>query len=159
LKDSVSNAKNHALRLIRYRDRSEKELSERLTQKGFSQNTVTETIDLLKRAGLVDDTSLARSLEDIAKNVKSLGDMGAKFFLKKRGISDNIIAEMTISDGDEFERALKFIKKKSISFFHYPLEIQARKIKGFLLRRGYSYETVNKVLVEFRNEKVMKGRR
>ena len=152
MKDSVSNARNHALRLIRYRDRSEKELSDRLTQKGFSPGTVSETIELFKSAGLVDDPSLAHLLEDIAKNVKSLGNMGTEFFLKKRGISENIIADMTISDSDELERAMSFIEKKSRSLSHYPLKAQIRKIKGLLLRRGYAYDTVNRVIAELRKE-------
>ncbi len=152
MKDSVSNARNHALRLIRYRDRSEKELSDRLTQKGFSRSTVSETIELLKRAGLVDDTSLAYLLADIAKNVKSLGNMGTEFFLKKRGISENIISEISISDSDEFERAINFIEKKSRSLSHYPLKAQISKIKGLLIRRGYAFETVKRVIAEFRKE-------
>ncbi|MEE9523646.1 MAG: RecX family transcriptional regulator [Thermodesulfovibrionales bacterium] len=152
MKDSVSNAKNHALRLIRYRDRSEKELSDRLKQKGFSSGTVSEMIELLKSAGLVNDPSLANSLEDIAKNVKFLGNMGTEFFLKKRGISENIISEMSISDTNEFERAINFIEKKSRSLSHYSLKAQVRKIKGLLLRRGYAFETVNRVIAEFRKE-------
>ncbi len=153
LKDSVSNAKYHAFRLIRYRDRSEKEMSERLLLKGFSQKTVSDTIKALKESGLIDDISLAGSLEEIAKDVKFLGNLGTEFFLKKRGISDTVIAEMSISASDELERAVNLSLKKRKSLAGYPLKEQIKKMRGLLGRRGYSFDTINRVINTIRKER------
>ncbi|GBE31879.1 regulatory protein RecX [bacterium BMS3Bbin05] len=152
MKDSVSNAKTHALRLIRYRGRSEKELTDRLALKGFSDSIVSETIKLLKKAGLINDPYLACSLTEIAKDVKLLGNRGVEYFLKKRGISKDIISGISIDGSEELERAKKLIAGKDKSISNYPLEKQILKIKGILLRRGYAFDTINRVINDLRKE-------
>lgn len=150
MKDSATEAKNHALRLIRYRGRSEKELSDRLSDKGFSQRTISETITGLKESGIVDDQSLAVSLDEIAKNVKFLGNRGTAYFLRRRGFSELTISELDLDDNDELERAIRFTDKKMRVLGRYSLKDRIKRIRGMLLRRGYSYETISEVTARLR---------
>lgn len=146
MKDSVANAKHYALKLLHYRDRSEKELRERLKLKGFSDNTTHHIIEELKDSGLIDDSSLARSLEEAARNQKMLGNRGVEYFLKKRGIHQNVISELFIHDSEEIQRAMQLISLKMRMFKHLPPDKRTNKIRGFLMRRGYSFETIKRVL-------------
>ncbi|MGE5894415.1 MAG: regulatory protein RecX [bacterium] len=146
MSDSANDAKQYAFRLLRYRDRSEQELSERLRRKGFPEETVSRTIGFLKEASLVNDRALAKSLDEIARNVRLLGDRGVRQFLKSRGISDELVPEPPSSALDEFERALTLTKRRAKSLEGYPTKIRMRKLRGYLMRRGYSFPTVRKVM-------------
>lgn len=127
-------------------------MSERLLLKGFSQKTVSDTIKILKNEGFINDRSLAVSLEEIAKEVKYLGNRGTEFFLKRRGIRDEVIGEMSISAADESERALKLVAKKRRSLSGYSFKEQIKKVRGILERRGYSFETINRVIHSMHKE-------
>jgi regulatory protein len=144
LKDSINDARQFALRLIRYRDRSEKEITERLKLKGFPDATVSATVQILKNSGLVDDASLAKSLEEIAKNIRLLGDRGISRFLKTRGINEDLIPRESLSCTDELERALKLSRKKMKILTQYTDEVRIKKLTGYLMRKGYSPDTIKK---------------
>ena len=148
MRDSVNSARRHALRLLKYRGRSERELSERLALKGFPPHVISETVRALREAGLVDDVSLARSLKEIAEDVKLLGRRGVVHFLRKRGIDESLIEELGCEDSDEFDRALRLVERKRGFLQGHPPEKQAKRIEGFLMRRGYSFETVRRVVRE-----------
>jgi len=147
LSDSEADkAKRFALKLIRYRDRSEAELTKRLQIKGFPDQIIHRTIEFLKETGLVNDTALARTLTDIAINVRLLGNKGVGFFLRSRGISDDDFPSEAPGAPDEIERALTLYRKKSKSLSSLPDTEKKKKMRGYLLRKGYSAESVNKVL-------------
>ncbi len=59
LQDTVAAALRSAYYLLRYRDRSEREMRERLARKGYSEPVVDATVLQLKEAGFLDDLRLA----------------------------------------------------------------------------------------------------
>lgn len=142
----ADKAKRFALKLIRYRDRSEAELTKRLKIKGFPDQIVHRTIQFLKESGLVNDTALARTLMDIAINVRLLGNKGVLFFLRSRGIRAEDFPSEALGAPDEIERALMLYGKKSKSLSSLPDAEKRKKMRGYLLRKGYSSESVNRVL-------------
>ena len=42
------NCRDYALRLIEFRDRTEKELRDKLLEKGYDENTIEDEIEFLK---------------------------------------------------------------------------------------------------------------
>lgn len=134
-----------ALRLITKKDRTETELRERLQRKGFSEKDITEAIQYLKQKGFIDDSKFIQKAEEIAEN-RFLGVMGLKNYLMRKGIDKELIQH--IPEIDEFSIAQKLIQRKK----HFLKDIQPDKkkvkIAGFLLRRGFSWDTVNKCLNE-----------
>lgn len=134
-----------AYRLLRYRGRSERELRERLSIKGFDEKAVTKVIRTLVSQGFLDDRRLAVSLKRYAEETKHLGVWGMRRFLKERGIPREIIEE-TVKDIDEAGTAQRVIEKKMTVLGKYPEERMIRKLYGILLRRGYSTETIRKAL-------------
>lgn len=147
--DSHDNAKKYAFKLLSYRGRSEKELKERLVKKGISKTVASATVHHLKDLGLIDDRSLAESLKREALTIKLLGQKGAIKYLLHRGIPRDIIKRV-LSNNENIDifNARLLINKKVRTLNNYsPLQIK-RKLYGFLVRRGYSIEIINKVLKE-----------
>ena len=58
--DSLERARSHALRLLKFRPRSEAELRRRLIQKGFSSSVAEALLAEMKRQGLLNDSKFAR---------------------------------------------------------------------------------------------------
>ncbi len=150
--DLHANATQFALKLLSYRGRSEKELRERLTQKGFNDQIISDVIEHLKTLRLIDDGALAEILKREALNRKLLSTYGAKRYLLKKGISSDII-NLVFSDHDnsDLENAQKFTEKKLKALTRYPHDIIKRRIFGMLTRRGYSSGTIMAV---FKNLKL-----
>ena len=147
MKGLPNRAKQYALKLLSYRGRSEKELEERLLKKGITKNMVSSTINQLKEIGLINDMALAEALKRETLTTKMLSQNGAKRYMQTRGIPRDIVDKVFYNDENkDFDNALRFTGKKLKSLNHYPSEIVKRRLYNLLLRRGYSSETIMKVL-------------
>jgi regulatory protein len=149
LTDSRSKAKKYAIKLLGYRGRSEKELKERLVKKGISKTVASSTLQDLKRLGLIDDRSLAETLKREALSRKFLSQKGAIRFLHQRGIPHEIIND--VLNGDEIidlYNARRLVHKKIKNLRNYSSLHVKKKLYGLLARRGYSSDTIRKVLKE-----------
>lgn len=142
----------YALRLLNYRGRSEKELSERLARKGFEPQAIGETVGYLKERGLLDDGAFAQTLKGRAEEVKLLGLFGARQYLRRMGIGDDE-AEEALGGYDELPAAEKLMDKKIRTMRGRPLLVQKRRLSGMLQRRGFSAETVRKAIADLQNAK------
>lgn len=149
MKDSHVNAKQYALKLLSYRSRSEKELISRLRRKGINESVAFSTISYLKDIGLINDFSLAEALKREALSTKLLSQNGAKIFILNRGISRDIVDMIFSKDENtDFDNARKFVNKKLKILRGYSKEVIRRRLYNLLSRRGYSIETIMKVLKE-----------
>lgn len=147
------DAIRYAYRLLSYRDRSEKELTDKLKWKGFSEETIQQAINHLSEKGFINDTALALSLRRIAEDARLLGDRGVRIFLLRRGISAELIKDVfTDNDPDETIRAEKAVSRKLKAIENYSDEEIKKKIWRFLVRKGYSFDTINKILRQFIKE-------
>lgn len=148
--DKRLSALNYALKLLSYRGRSERELINRLSIKGYTDEEIKRSLEELKDIGLIDDRKIALDFKNYAKETKKLGSMGIRNFLLSRGISADVIEEI-YDDNDEEEDAYKLIQKRIRNLED---EKAKKRIYSLLQRRGYSFETIRKVLRRFYNEEV-----
>lgn len=144
--DSHSNALKYAFRLLGYRDRSEKEMYEKLIRKGFSEKVALETVDYLKDKGFIDDRRLAEILKKDAIERKHLGKSGTRSYLMNKGIAVDIVEDILGNDGDYLDAAKSLVKKKLRNMKVYDEETIKRRLWGMLSRRGFSYDTIDRVL-------------
>lgn len=142
------SALNYSLKLLSYRGRSERELINRLLMKGYPDDEIKGTLRQLKDKGLIDDRKLALDFMNYAKETKKLGSIGTRNFLLSRGIPEDIIRDMYDDITDEEENALRLIEKRNFRGG------EKRKVYSLLQRKGYSFETIRKVLRKFYNEEV-----
>ncbi len=136
----------YALKLLNIRGRSIRELSFRLKRKGFSEKEIEDTISYLLERGFLDDRILARELISYCQDVKGYGVRGVREFLKKRGIENHIIEEMTSEIQEDVNTALKIARRYYEHNRQKPSDVLRRRLYGYLYRRGYSHSTVHEVL-------------
>lgn len=144
---SAGKARSHALRLLSYRGRSEKELRDRLGKKGFSQEEIGDALAFLRAAGFLDDKALAEDLKRQAITNKLLGVEGVRRFMQQRGLSREIIEEALGYDEEtELHNIRKLIEKKQKTIEKYPEPKRTRSLIGFLMRKGYHRGLIIKAL-------------
>lgn len=143
--DELERALRYAYRLLSYRARSERELSSRLTTKGFGENVVSAAMERLRGKGYVDDGAFARSLRRRAEEIKLLGAYGARQYLLRMGVPAET-AEETLADYDEAGPAALLLRRKQNAMKDLPPETAKRRLAGYLKRRGYSRATVIKAM-------------
>lgn len=133
--------------LLSYRSRSEKELQERLEKKGFAGQHISSTLKRLKEAGYLDDRALALDLKHQAFDNKLLGHKSAKKFLLDRGVPDEIVnATLEYDEKEETQKIQKLIDKKLKTMGNYSDRNNVRRLRDFLVRRGYSFRTIKNAM-------------
>lgn len=142
-------AREKALRLISYREHSQKELKEKI---GRSCDAVSaeRAVERMAELGLVDDLRFAQQYARKLLLEKKMTHRAAQFELSRKGV-DRDTAEAVLSeiDADYRDNIRSLIEKK------YP-NIHDEKIKrravAALQRLGYSWEDIRSVLQEYENE-------
>lgn len=146
LKDSLSDARRYALKLITIRPRSEQELRDRLQRRGYNGPIIERVIETLRDVDLINDRVLAEQLINYGLYDKGLGILGLRTFLLKRGIDKELIDGAGLNNIDEYPGALETAKRIKTKYPDIPIDKLKRKIYGYLQRRGYSYDTIKRVL-------------
>ena len=129
-------ARDRAVRLLTYRERSMKELSDRLHEDGYLPATVAEALERLAVAGLLDDDRFARSLARNLTQIRRLGRSRAARELTAHGI-DPLLAEEALDEAlsvdDESAAAGELARTLAVK-----TGATRDKIASRLLRRGYA---------------------
>jgi regulatory protein len=144
-------AQAQALRLIKFRPRSEAELRKRLAQKGFSGETVESLLADFKAKGLIDDAKFARYFAGRQMLLKPSGRRGLVAALRAKGITGDQAAEaFQEAAGGEGEEVIarRVALKRLNAMKGLPKEALERRLFGFLGRRGFSSEVIYKVVRE-----------
>ena len=144
-------AKEYAFLLLKYRLRTEKELSQRLKRKKFDQAVITETLEFLKNKGFVNDAAFAKAWVNSRIN-KPIGLRRLRVELTQKGVDKEIInTEIARVKEDYSEEAVvaeiarsRFQKLKGIE----PQKAK-RRVYAYLLRRGFSPEIVIDAVNQF----------
>ncbi len=140
---------NHALKLLSYRQRSEKEIYDALKRKGFEDSYIENVINYCKEYNYLDDRAFAESFIKDKINLNKYGPERIKYELILKGISKDIINELLVIDYDEqYEIAMKIAEKKLKSYEKDDRNSIYRKLSGFLQRKGYPYDIISKVIKE-----------
>ena len=129
-------ARDRAVRLLTYRERSTRELGDRLREDGFLPETVAAVIERLTSAGVLDDDRFARSFARNLMAVRRLGRRRASRELTARGIDPVLAAEA-------LDEALP-VEHEEAAAGEFARTIAARpgatrdRVAARLARRGYS---------------------
>lgn len=152
-RDTLLSAKNSALRLLSIRPRSEKEITDRLREKEFSEKDISTVINELREARLVNDAEFARSFIRNALALRPVGELQIRRKLLLLGVPkvlvddavSHILGEVDMTAVAR-EAALAYQRRSRNS----PASRDPRKARinlaAFLARRGYSWSTINAVM-------------
>lgn len=144
--DELSKAMNKAYNFLSYRARSEKEMLDKLLEV-FDADIAEKTITKLKEHGYINDIDFAEAW--VGTRGMSRGTRVLRLELIKKGIAQEVIDEVlsATDDNSEFETAIRLVESKE-KYRVLDRSGAYKKVAPFLMRRGFSYEVVKKVLTE-----------
>ena len=128
-----------ALRLLSYRQRSERELRDRLARKRVPQPLCDEVIARLRELSLIDDEAFALSYVQARDQTSPRGRRLLAQELRTKGIPRRAI-EGPLAGVDESGAAYRAAARRARSLAPQTHADFRRRLGGFLLRRGFDYE-------------------
>ncbi len=148
-KDEPGEARRYLLRLLRYRPRSRAEALDRLRRRGYSAETIAQTLAWAEGAGLVDDTLFAKLWIADRLEHRPCGKILLRRELGERGVPLEIIEEALAQAGlDEEELARGLAKERSARYHDLPPEERRARLLALLSRRGFPASLCARVLRE-----------
>ncbi len=137
------SARDYALKVIGFKDRTEKEIREKLTQKGYDEIIIEDETEFLKSYGFINDSRYAERFTHDAINIKKWGKARIKTELLRKGIEREII-ENTIEDiFSELEDDRIFTEmQKRFKNSDFSNIKERTRIFNFYLRRGFSPDEI-----------------
>jgi len=146
-KEELNKAKEYALKLLEYRERSEEEVRSRMGKKKYNEKLIDRTIEFLKDQNLLNDRRFARMWTESCLR-RSYGRWKVQADLNEKGVNKEIIEETLkelYSKVNETQIAINLIQKKW-SFLKKENNILLRQVSNFLERRGFSFEVITEVI-------------
>lgn len=149
--DEPHRARERALRLLGVRDRTVAEIRSRLTGAGFTSPAVESTVAYLLDLRYLDDERFAtRYVAEKGRN--GWGDRRLRSELMRKGVDKRVI-EAALAALEEDEEAgnqagqalLDLVRRRFGRQWAIDREAAARRLAGFLLRRGYDWDEVSRL--------------
>jgi regulatory protein len=141
-------AMGRALNLLGYRARSEAEIRERLGRYGYAGETIEAVVVRLGELGYLDDAEFARL--KAREKARRYGPRRVSAELRKSGVGEELAREVL---EEEFAGCSEVGEARSAAARRYNgrgSDAEARRVYGFLVRRGYSAEVCAQVAREYR---------
>jgi regulatory protein len=145
-KDGFEVAYQSALRLLNYRERTKKEISQKLFEKGYTSTQVEQVLDRLVNSGLVEDARFAQMWVENRNEFHPRSQRLMQLEMRQKGIDDEVIIRALGNSEDDLELATRAAKKQLRKYSHLEWQDFRQKLGAFLLRRGFSYGTVAPVV-------------
>jgi len=147
LKDELAKAKAYALRFLKVRSRSEKEIRDHLARKSLTEAVIAQTLQDLKTLRLIDDRQFAS--EWIGWRLKKpFGLRRISWELQGKGIDKEIIKEEIQNqlEGYEEEKVLEALAQRYLARKRSDPQKLKRRVFAYLARRGFETEAIQKVI-------------
>ena len=152
LADSREQAHQVAINFISYRPRSSKEVTDKLTRKGFAVDLVREEVERLRELMLINDLEFARMFTRDKLRGKPMGRALLRRKLLDKGISfqatERVLKEY-VTDENEQEAArtlaTRKLKASRARFSELEPAVRQKRLADYLLNRGFSTEIAYKI--------------
>ena len=148
-------AMGRALNLLGYRARSEAEICDRLQRYGYVRETIDAVILRLGELGYLDDAGFAREMA--REKARRYGPRRVSIELRKSGVGEALAREVV---EEEFAGRSEVGEARSAAARRYNergSDAEARRVYGFLVRRGYSAGVCAQVAREYREPPEAQG--
>jgi regulatory protein len=134
-----------ALGLLAVRQRSRRELEQRLLRAGFDPQEVADVLVRLEGVGLIDDEAFARAVAEHGFGSRKQGVRAVRSALAAKGVAP-AITESVLEEalGDELERALELARGRASRLADLEARKAFQRLTGLLIRRGYAPEVARR---------------
>jgi regulatory protein len=129
-----------ALRLVAFRPRSEKEMRQALARRSVPPVLRDEVVSRLRELGLLDDAAFAASFVESRDRGSPRSRRLLAQELRQKGIAREV-ASLSADAVDDADAAYRAAERRAGSMRGLAFPDFERRLGGFLLRRGFSYET------------------
>ena len=149
--DELLKAKKRAMLILQHNDRTEWELTDKLSKAGFSDEAVNEAVDYVRSFHYIDDERYARRFVEIYHESRSIKRLRQDLY--KRHVSEHYIElaleNIDYDDSVALKRQIEKlgIDEKAASELSYE---QSQKIVAKLYRKGFSISSIKGILSELR---------
>ena len=140
----LRRAKQKALAILKYMDRTEQELILKLKQADYTDNIISDVITYIKKYHYIDDLRYAinyiRSKKDTKSKRQTYGE------LIQKGVTKENIEQAFCEEYEDEDTALqKAIKKKTNDINNLPEEEKVKLISS-LYRKGFQLDSIKKYI-------------
>lgn len=159
MKKLANKVFNKSLFFLKFRPRSEKEVSDNLRKYisklnltlAETEKLIKQTINRLKELQFVNDEEFVKYWIDQRQGSRPKGEQVIRLELKQKGIDktiiDKIISE-NLTAGSQKEPITKLINKALTKYKHLEFIKKRQKVIEYLLRRGYIYTEISSLVDE-----------
>ncbi len=146
--DEGMRAKSYALELLSSQSYSKNQMIYQLGQKGFGTEAIDITLEDLEQLGHIKDEDFAKKWVVRRQRSKPKGKKMLAHELANKSIDKTTVDRVLagIHDSEETDIALQLARKQVKRYQSLAPEVAKRRLHGFLLRRGFGYETVQSVI-------------
>jgi len=142
-KEEFSKARNKAFKLLSYRERTIKEIEDRLRKNDFSEEVIKAVVDFLLEKDYLNEERFA---EMWIRSRKKHHPRGRKLIykeLKNKGVNQKIInsaLNQYLSNQEEIDMA-EYLKDKWLRR-RTEEDSSSYKLKNYLANKGFSYDLI-----------------
>lgn len=130
--------------------RTRGQLADMLARKEVPEEVAEPILDRFTELGLIDDAAYAEAFTRSRHEHKGLGSRAIAFELRRRSVPDELVQEaVSVLDTEqEQQTASRLARERQARMNNLPREVQARRLAGFLARKGYGGEVVGRAVRE-----------
>lgn len=146
--EEESHVYNHALSILSRSAKSEKQMRDKLKEKGYDISFIDNAIEKLKLQRYLDDNRYSEMFINSKINESKYGKRRIKEALYEKGIDRETIDEKlkVLSNEDELQRAISLGLKKLKSLKEDDKRKKSMKLINYLVGRGFEYGTVRQAV-------------
>jgi len=145
-KKEFSKARNKAFELLSYRERTIKEIEDRLRKKDFSEEVIKAVVDFLLENDYLNEDRFAEMWIRSRKNHHPRGRKLIYKELKNKGVNQKIInsaLNQHLSSQEELEMA-KYLMEKWLRR-RTEEDSLSYKLKNYLANKGFNYDLIYQI--------------
>lgn len=147
----LSRAMNAAYRALALRPRSEKEVAERLRDRGCADGVIEAVLAALRRYGYLNDEAFAGQWVEGRVRLRSFGRRRIERELAEKGVESETARsslEHHLPADRERETARQAAVRKLETLHRYDRATRRRRLAGFLERKGFSFALIRDIIRE-----------
>lgn len=150
-RDGFERCRKAAVHYLDYRPRSEAELRERLSRRGFRNEDVEAVVARFRDQGLLDDAAFARFWQENRQAFSPRSRTLTRLELRRKGIAEDVITRVVAETSDE-ENAYRAAIKKARALPLADYRVFRRRLGDYLRRRGFGYGIINNTVEQLWRE-------
>lgn len=140
----LKRAKKKAMDLLKFMDRTERELIIKLKQQDYNESIISDVMAYIKSFHYIDDERYAQNYISLKKDTKSKRQIYAE--LAQKGIDEKLIEQVLNEEYASEDYAIQKAIRKKVNDVNALSKEEKEKLAASLYRKGFETELIKKYL-------------